>query len=68
MPPVLLAQCHRFVVIPTRHCLNLATAVSTVLWDRATKLGQMPHDVHGDDDPSIDDEDPMGLFSAYNQA
>lgn len=32
-----LRHCHRFVVIPTRHCLNLATAVSTVLWDRQYK-------------------------------
>ena len=33
----LLSHCHRFVVIPTRHCLNLATAVATVLWDRQYK-------------------------------
>ena len=33
----LLGHCHRFVVIPTRHCLNLATAVATVLWDREYK-------------------------------
>jgi tRNA(Leu) C34 or U34 (ribose-2'-O)-methylase TrmL len=33
----LLGHCHRFVVIPTRHCLNLATAVSAVLWDRELK-------------------------------
>lgn len=32
-----LAQCHRFVVIPTRHCLNLATAVAIMLWDRQYK-------------------------------
>lgn len=32
-----LQHCHRFVTIPTRHCLNLATAVSTVLYDRAAK-------------------------------
>ena len=32
-----LAHCHRFVIIPTRHCLNLATAVATVLWDRQYK-------------------------------
>lgn len=25
--------CHRFVHIPVQHCLNLATAVSTVLYD-----------------------------------
>ena len=34
---VLLGHCHRFVVIPTRHCLNLATAIATVLWDRRYK-------------------------------
>lgn len=33
----ILGRCHRFVVIPTRHCLNLATAVATVLWDRQYK-------------------------------
>jgi tRNA(Leu) C34 or U34 (ribose-2'-O)-methylase TrmL len=32
-----LRHCHRFVRIPTRHCLNLATAVSTVLYDRHLK-------------------------------
>jgi len=37
IPPHLLQHCHRFVVIPTRHCLNLATAVSTILYDRALK-------------------------------
>ena len=30
-------HCHRFVVIPTKHCLNLATAVATILWDRQYK-------------------------------
>ena len=37
IPKPLLGHCHRFVVIPTRHCLNLATAVATVLWDRQYK-------------------------------
>ncbi len=37
----LLRQCHRFVAIPTRHCLNLAMAVATVLYDRQAKLD--PH-------------------------
>jgi tRNA(Leu) C34 or U34 (ribose-2'-O)-methylase TrmL len=37
IPKVLLSHCHRFLVIPTRHCLNLATAVATVLWDREYK-------------------------------
>lgn len=37
IPSVLYRHCHRFVVIPTRHCLNLATAVATLLWDRQYK-------------------------------
>lgn len=37
IPKPYLLHCHRFVVIPTKHCLNLATAVSTVLWDRQVK-------------------------------
>jgi tRNA(Leu) C34 or U34 (ribose-2'-O)-methylase TrmL len=32
-----LGRCHRFVVIPTRQCTNLATAVYTVLYDRHAK-------------------------------
>ncbi len=35
---VTLRHCHRFVAIPTRHCLNLAMAVGTVLYDRQAKL------------------------------
>lgn len=31
-------HCHHFVQIPVRHCLNLATAVATVLWDRQYKM------------------------------
>jgi tRNA(Leu) C34 or U34 (ribose-2'-O)-methylase TrmL len=33
----ILGRCHRFVVIPTRHCTNLAAAVYTVLYDRHAK-------------------------------
>jgi len=33
-----LMKCQRFVRIPTAHCLNLATTVATVLYDRAAKL------------------------------
>ena len=32
-----LRHCHRFVIIPTRHCTNLAAAVYTVLYDRHAK-------------------------------
>lgn len=38
IPKPYLVKCHRFVVIPTAHCLNLATAVATVLWDRRYKM------------------------------
>jgi len=37
IPKTILPYCHRFIVINTRHCLNLATAVATVLYDRAAK-------------------------------
>jgi tRNA C32,U32 (ribose-2'-O)-methylase TrmJ len=32
-----LAHCHRFVVIPTRHCVNLSAAVYLILYDRLLK-------------------------------
>ena len=35
---VSLRHCHKFVAIPTFHCLNLSTAVATVLYDRHVKL------------------------------
>jgi tRNA(Leu) C34 or U34 (ribose-2'-O)-methylase TrmL len=31
-------RCHRFVVIPTFECLNLATSVATILYDRMAKM------------------------------
>jgi hypothetical protein len=37
LDPAVLGLCHRFVVIPTRHCTNLAAAVYTVLYDRHAK-------------------------------
>lgn len=37
IPQVCLRHCHRFVVIPTRHCVNLASAVYMVLYDRLVK-------------------------------
>jgi tRNA(Leu) C34 or U34 (ribose-2'-O)-methylase TrmL len=32
-----LRHCHRFVIIPTRHCTNLSAAVYTALYDRHAK-------------------------------
>lgn len=34
---VIRHHCHRFVVIPTRHCVNLAAAVYLILYDRLVK-------------------------------
>jgi tRNA(Leu) C34 or U34 (ribose-2'-O)-methylase TrmL len=34
-----LRHCHRFAVIPTRGCVNLAAAVYIVLYDRLLKTG-----------------------------
>jgi tRNA(Leu) C34 or U34 (ribose-2'-O)-methylase TrmL len=37
IPKPILMHCHRFVVIPSRHCLNLSAAIYVVLYDRLTK-------------------------------
>lgn len=39
IPPVIRRHCHKFVVLPTEDdmCLNLATTVATVLYDRKAK-------------------------------
>jgi tRNA(Leu) C34 or U34 (ribose-2'-O)-methylase TrmL len=33
----ILSRCHRFVFIPTKHCVNLSAAVYMVLYDRMVK-------------------------------
>ena len=38
LPGPLVKRCHRFVVIPSFECLNLATSVATVLYDRMAKM------------------------------
>jgi tRNA(Leu) C34 or U34 (ribose-2'-O)-methylase TrmL len=38
IPQVMLQHCHRFVVIPSKHCVNLAAAVYLVLYDRMTEI------------------------------
>ena len=49
-----LAQCHRFLVIPTRHCANLSAAVYAVLYDRHAKRVhdglELPYSTAGDFD------------------
>ncbi len=37
IPQAILRRCHRFVHIPSHHCLNLAAAVNVVLYDRRLK-------------------------------
>ena len=37
LPRPVRLRCHRFVFIPTHHCLNLAAAVNVVLYDRRLK-------------------------------
>lgn len=37
IPKTILRLCHRFVIIPTAHCLNLAAAINVVLYDRKAK-------------------------------
>ncbi len=63
IPSPILHRCHRFVLIPTRHCLNLATAVATVLYDRAMKRGEL---LRAGDPLGHQETDPasMGLHDA----
>ena len=60
-----LAQCHRFLVIPTRHCANLSAAVYTVLYDRDAKRVQegleLPHSTAGDFDEPDHMADAVGV-------
>jgi tRNA(Leu) C34 or U34 (ribose-2'-O)-methylase TrmL len=37
LPKAVRRLCHRFVFLPTHHCLNLAAAVNVVLYDRRLK-------------------------------
>jgi tRNA(Leu) C34 or U34 (ribose-2'-O)-methylase TrmL len=60
-----LAQCHRFLVIPTRHCANLSAAVYTVLYDRHAKRVhdglELPHSTAGDLDEPDHMADAVGV-------
>ena len=38
LPGPVLKRCHRFVVIPSYECLNLATSVAALLYDRMAKM------------------------------
>jgi len=38
---MMLTHCHRFVIIPSKHCLNLAAAVYLILYDRIAKMGAL---------------------------
>ncbi|MDM8550890.1 TrmH family RNA methyltransferase [Desulfobacterales bacterium HSG2] len=39
LPQTVLRHCQRFVVIPSKHCLNLGNAVNVILYDRIYKMG-----------------------------
>ena len=38
LPGPMMKRCHRFVVIPSFECLNLAASVATILYDRMAKM------------------------------
>lgn len=38
LPGPVVKRCHRFVVIPSYECLNLATSVAAILYDRMAKM------------------------------
>jgi tRNA(Leu) C34 or U34 (ribose-2'-O)-methylase TrmL len=37
IPQIMLKHCHRFIIIPSKHCVNLAAAIYIVLYDRIMK-------------------------------
>lgn len=41
IPQIMLKHCHRFVVIPSKHCVNLAAAIYLILYDRIAKLNTL---------------------------
>ncbi len=48
---VMLRHCHRFLVIPTAHCVNLSAAVYLVLYDRLQKrIAAGLEEIHSMDD------------------
>ena len=44
LPGAVVKRCHRFVVLPSYECLNLANSVAALLYDRMAKMpaGQRP--------------------------
>lgn len=44
LPQTILQHCQRFVIIPSKHCLNLAAAVNVILYDRISKEGITRHE------------------------
>lgn len=40
IPKSIKVLCHRFLILPTAHCINLAAAVNCVLMDRRVKRQQ----------------------------
>jgi tRNA(Leu) C34 or U34 (ribose-2'-O)-methylase TrmL len=40
IPSTILQHCHRFVQIPTAHCLNLSAAINVVMSHRANQIYQ----------------------------
>ncbi|HEX8216291.1 MAG TPA: TrmH family RNA methyltransferase [Allosphingosinicella sp.] len=56
LPGPILKRCHRFVVIPSFECLNLANSVAALLYDRIAKMAP-------EERPSIRDRRPKGASS-----
>ena len=42
LSPVMVERCNRVVRIPTKICINLATAGAVVMYDRLISLGRFP--------------------------
>lgn len=60
-----LQHCHRFLTIPSHHCLNLAAAVYVVLYDRVAK--QRRFELAQIEEPELDFE-LFGVDGELSQA
>jgi tRNA(Leu) C34 or U34 (ribose-2'-O)-methylase TrmL len=59
-----LAQYHRFLVIPTEHCTNLSAAVYTVLYDRHAKRVRAGLEARNSVSAGFDEPDSMAAVGA----
>lgn len=67
IPSSMYRHCHRFIIIPTAHCLNLSVAVATVLYDRKAKRQQQGLDPILPASATLDEQRGYDIRGLYDQ-